>query len=180
MTIAAGREGLWLGSGNQLFRVDPATRRPLAGWRYGAGVNDIALHNGSVWLVSSGETVARVSATTPRQTAETQLGVIPTAVAIANGSVWVGASAPDGPEAALWRLEGVTARVSQVITFSEAIGYPPAVEVAAGAGALWVATYDGDLYRVNPRDGSKEARIHIGGHLSGVTVGKGRVWVTVS
>jgi hypothetical protein len=74
----------------------------------------------------------------------------------------------------------VTARVSQVITFGSP-GLPPlSEEVAAGEGSLWVATYDGDLYRIDARDGSKQARIHIGGHLSGVAVGKGRVWVTVS
>ena len=179
-TIAGAPDGIWVGSGNDLFKVDPSTRRPVFKWHYSGGVNDIALSGSSLWLVSSDETVARLSATAPRETAQTGIGVIPTALAIANGSVWVAASAPYSSQSALWRLDGVTARVSQVITFGSA-GLPPlSEEVAAGEGSLWVATYDGDLYRVDARDGSKQARIHIGGHLSGVAVGKGRVWVTVS
>ena len=179
-TIASAPDGVWVGSGNDLFRVDPSTRRPAFKWHYSGGVNDIALTGSSVWLVSSDETVARLSATAPRETAQTGIGVIPTALAIANGSVWVAASAPYSSQSALWRLDGVTARVSQVITFGSP-GLPPlSEEVAAGEGSLWVATYDGDLYRIDARDGSKQARIHIGGHLSGVAVGKGRVWVTVS
>src|SRR6266516_3435840 len=152
--IAAGAHDIWVGSGNDIVRINPSTRDAAGRLNYGGGINDIAVSGSSLWIVSSAETVARFSASALRQTGEAGLGVIPSALAIGGGSVWVAASAPYGPNAAVWRVDPVAARVIQTTSIAKAVGYPPTLDVAYGAGALWVASYDaGTVIRINPRSG---------------------------
>jgi DNA-binding SARP family transcriptional activator/streptogramin lyase len=179
--IASDTDAVWVASGNGIYKIDPSTKEIVSASNWGAGINDVAVHAGSIWFANSHESVIRASTQDLRQTGEAELGVIPASLAIANGSVWVGASAPYGSAAAVWRLDESTARVTQTIVFKRAIGYPPTVQVAYGLGAIWVAIWDdGSLIRVDPREGTIVAHINVGGHPSGVAVGKDRVWVTVS
>ena len=179
--IAAGAHDIWVGSGNDIVRINPSTRDAAGRLNYGGGINDIAVSGSSLWIVSSAETVTRFSTSALRQTGEAGLGVIPSALAIGGGSVWVAASAPYGPNAAVWRVDPVAARVIQTTSIAKAVGYPPTLDVAYGAGALWVASYDaGTVIRINPRSGDIVKTIRVGGHPSGIAVGAGRVWVAVS
>jgi YVTN family beta-propeller protein len=179
--IAAGANAIWVGSGSDIFKIDPSSHELVGRWHYGDGINDLAVGGGSVWLVSSGETVARVSGTTVRPTAEASIGVIPTALAIGGGSIWVAAPGPYGSHAAVWRFDPITARVTQTTTLGKVVGYPPTLEIAFGEGALWVASYDaGTVTRLDPVTGNVVATIRIGGHPSGIAVGAKRIWVTVS
>ena len=179
--IAADANAIWVGSGSDIFKIDPSSHELLGRWHYGSGINDLAVGGGSVWLVSSGETVARVSGTTVRPTGEASIGVIPTALAIGGGSIWVAAPAPYGSYAAVWRLDPITARVTQTTPLGKVVGYPPTLEIAFGEGAVWVASYDaGTVTRLDPVTGTVVATIRIGGHPSGIAVGANRVWVTVS
>lgn len=179
--IAGGANSVWAGSGNEIVRIDPSTHVAAAHVDYGGGINDIAVSGSSLWIVSSSETVARFSASTLRQTGEAALGVVPSAVAVGGGSVWVTALAPVVTHAAVWRIDPVAARVIQTTTIARPAGYPPMLDVAAGAGSVWVASYDaGTVVRVDPRSGDVIKTIRVGGHPSGIAVGAGRVWVTVS
>jgi YVTN family beta-propeller protein len=179
--VAAGADAIWVGSGNNIFKIDSASHELVGHWDYGAGVNDVAVGGGSVWIATSEETVVRASATTRRPTAETSLGVIPTALAVGDGSIWVAAPDPFDPHAAVWRLDPVTARVTQTTKLGKVVGYPPTLDIAFGEGAVWVASYDaGTVTRVDPATGDVVATIRIGGHPSGIAVGANRVWVTVS
>jgi YVTN family beta-propeller protein len=179
--VAAGADAIWVGSGNDLFKIDSSSHELVGRWHYGAGINDVAVSGSSVWFASSSETVARVSGATLRPTGETTLGVIPTALAIGDGSIWVAATDPFDPHAAVWRLDPVTARVTQTTKLGKVVGYPPTLDIAFGEGALWVASYDaGTVTRLDPATGSIVATIRIGGHPSGIAVGANRVWVTVS
>jgi DNA-binding SARP family transcriptional activator/DNA-binding beta-propeller fold protein YncE len=179
--ITAGDGAIWIGSGDTIYKLDPTADRFEAKRRYvGNGINDVAVHGGSVWIVTSAQAVIRLGAADLRQRGDEALGVIPISLAIAEGSVWVGGENPTGPGAALFRLDEETARVLQTIVFG-GTGYPPSVEVASGDGAIWAATYDtGEVQRVDIRTGALVARIRVGGHPTGIAFGAGRVWVTVS
>jgi YVTN family beta-propeller protein len=179
--VAAGADAIWVGSGNELFKIDSSSQELVGRWDYGAGVNDVAVGGGSVWIVTSAETVVRASATTRRPTGKASIGVIPTALAIGGGSIWVAAPDPLDPHAAVWRLDPVTARVTQTTKLGRVVGYPPTLDIAFGEGAVWVASFDaGTVTRVDPATGDVVATIRIGGHPSGIAVGANRVWVTVS
>jgi DNA-binding SARP family transcriptional activator/streptogramin lyase len=180
-TIAAGADAVWVGSGSDIVKIDPATAEVVGRRRYGGGINELAVSGTTIWLVSSDETVARVSAPAFRLTGGLSLGNIPTALVVGGGSVWVGAPAPFGPYAAVWRIDPVTARVTQTTRLARAIGYPPLLAAAYADGSVWFASYDsGMVVRVDARSGNVVARIHVGGHPSGIAVRDARVWVTVS
>jgi YVTN family beta-propeller protein len=52
--ITAGEDAIWLASGDTIYKVDPATQRLEAKRRFlGAGINDVSVHESSVWLVTS-------------------------------------------------------------------------------------------------------------------------------
>jgi YVTN family beta-propeller protein len=179
--IAAGGGAVWVASGNELSSIDPSTHKIVRRWRGGSGINDLAINAGSVWLATSSEQVFRLSTTQLRPNAGAELGQIPASLVIGNGSVWVAAPAPHGPKAAVWQLDERTARVTDTIPFGSPSGFPPTLQLAYGEGSIWVASYDdGRLVRIDPEDGQITAIIKVGGHPSGVAVGAGRVWVTVS
>jgi YVTN family beta-propeller protein len=179
--IAAGANAVWVGSGSDVFKIDPSSHELVGRLHYGGGINDIAVNGGSVWIVTSEETVARLSQTTLLPTGEASIGVIPTALATGRGSVWVAAPAPFGQHAAVWRLDPATVRVTQTTPLGKVIGFPPTLEIAFGEGAVWVASYDaGTVTQLDPETGTVVATIDIGGHPSGIAVGANRVWVTVS
>jgi YVTN family beta-propeller protein len=179
--IAAGANAIWVGSGSDLFKIDPSSHELVGRWATVGGINDVAVGGGSVWLVSSAETVIRVSGATVDPTGEASIGVTPTALAIGGGSIWVAAAAPYGSHAAVWRFDPITARVTQTTTLGKVVGYPPTLEIAFGEGAVWVASYDvGTVTRLDPVTGNVVATIRLGGHPSGIAVGAKRIWVTVS
>jgi YVTN family beta-propeller protein len=127
------------------------------------------------------EQIVRVSARDTRVTGGTNLGAIPIAVAIADGSVWLTVPGSLDGRVSLWRVDPLTVRVIQTISIGPEEGYPPALELTAGAGAIWVTNFfAGTLVRVDPKLGVVTATIKIGHHPFGVAFGAGRVWVTVS
>jgi DNA-binding SARP family transcriptional activator/streptogramin lyase len=180
-TIAAGAGSVWVGSGNEVVKIDPSTGEVAGQLHYGGGINDLAVSGRNIWLVSSGETVARISVPFFRETGQLGLGNIPTTVVVGGPSVWVGALAPFGPFGAAWRIDPVTVRVLQTTRIGRVTGYPPMLDAAYGAGSIWFASYDsGMVLRIDPDSANVVERIHVGGHPSGIAVGDGRVWVTVS
>jgi DNA-binding beta-propeller fold protein YncE len=181
-SVAAGENVVWVSSGNNLIGIDPATGEVVSRWHGPAGVNDMAVMAGSLWLVNSAEQVVRLSARKPDRASVTTLGVSGPSIAAGYGSVWVAAEAPYGPQMALWRVDPTTARLMQTIPFgTPRPGYPPTLAVTLGGGSVWVATFDdGNLVRVNPYTGAVVKTIHLGGHPAGVAFGANRVWVTVS
>ena len=181
--IAAGRNKIWIGSGNEVDEVDPASGEIVArhGGQSDAGINDVQVSDGSVWVAFVGG-VGRGSEVTGRLTGVTSLGTIVAALAVGGGSVWAASSAPHGPGGVVWRLDPTNLRVTQTTYFGHGVTPgPPTLDLAFGAGALWVASYDdGTVVRIDPASGNVSKVIHVGGHPSGIAASDGKVWVTVS
>jgi YVTN family beta-propeller protein len=188
--VATGAGSLWASSGARLVQIDPLTgtivegrnvghRHPLSGCCF--SIHDLDFGDGAIWLADASEVLARVSPHGGRLTGSTQLGVIPVAVKVGYGAVWVGVPDPNRPALALWRVDPGTVRVTQTITIGRANTYLASLDVALGAGSVWVTNYQaGTLVRVDPTTLDVIATIKIGSHPYGITVGAGRVWVTVS
>lgn len=123
---------------------------------------------GSVWSADSIELVTPFSELTGRPTGATKLGTIPAAVAVGRSVVW-------------W-LDPANLSVTQTTFFGHGVAAgPPTLDLAFGEGALWVASYDdGTVVRIDPTSGNVSKEIRVGGHPSGIAVGDGKVWVTVS
>jgi YVTN family beta-propeller protein len=188
--VASGAGSLWASSGDRLLEIDPVTGTILASRHVGAGheaagccfsIHDLDFGDGAIWIADASQTLARVSPRGGRVTGSTQLGVIPVAVKFGYGAVWVGLPDPNRPTLALWRVDPNTVRVTQTIPLGAANSYLGTLDVALGAGSVWVTNYEeGTLVRVDPNSLDVIAKIKIGGHPYGITVGAGRVWVTVS
>jgi DNA-binding SARP family transcriptional activator/outer membrane protein assembly factor BamB len=179
--IAAGDGSVWVASGDTIYKVDPSTQRFSRQRRHlGEGINDVATHAGSIWLVTSRQRVFQFAASDLSPRGVVSLGSIPVSLAIADGSVWAGGQNPTGNGVAVFRLDEETARVLQTIPLG-GNGYPPTVDLAHGFGSIWVASYDlGEVERLDPETGDIIARIKVGGHPAGIAAGAGRVWVTVA
>jgi YVTN family beta-propeller protein len=188
--VATGAGSLWASSGDRLLEIDPVTGTIVTSRHVGAGhegagccfsIHDLDYGDGAVWVVDASQTLGRVSPRSGRVTGSTQLGVIPVAVKFGYGAVWIGLPDPNRPMLALWRVDPKTVRVTQTIGLGPAHEYLATLDVALGAGSVWVTNYEeGTLVRVDPNSLDVIAKIKIGSHPYGITVGAGRVWVTVS
>jgi DNA-binding SARP family transcriptional activator/DNA-binding beta-propeller fold protein YncE len=182
--VAAGYGAIWATSGDRVLKIDASSGDVLAGIGGRAcchGINDVAVGLGAAWVADVSEVIFRVATGDARMTGSAQLGVIPIAVAIGDGSVWLTVPGSFGGRVALWRVDPLTVRVIQTISLGPERGYPPALELTVGAGAIWVTNFfAGTLVRVDPKLGVVTATIKIGHHPFGVAFGANRIWVTVS
>jgi DNA-binding SARP family transcriptional activator/DNA-binding beta-propeller fold protein YncE len=182
--VAAGYGAIWATSGDRLLKIDASSGDVLAGIGGRAccfSINDVAVGLGAAWIADVSEVVFRVATGDARMTGSGTLGVIPIAIAIGDGSVWLTVPGSADGRVALWRVDPLTLRVMQTISIGPEGGYPPALELTAGGGAIWVTNFfAGTLVRVDPKLGVVTATIKIGHHPFGVAFGANRVWVTVS
>jgi YVTN family beta-propeller protein len=183
--VTAGDGEIWVASGDRLIKVDPKSGTILNRVTdvvccFG-GVNDVAVGGGSAWVADVGEVLYRVSEGNAHPTGHVGLGVIPGAVTFAYGSPWLALPALFGRRIVLDRIEPKTVQVEDSIPIGPAVGYPPTMELASGAGDIWVTNFDsGTVVRVDPRSGTVKKTIRIGYHPFGIGFGANRIWVTVS
>jgi DNA-binding beta-propeller fold protein YncE len=180
--VTAGAGAIWVASGATLLKVDPKSGSVThqVGCCF-AGVNDVAVGGGSVWIADVAEVVYRASQADLHRTGRVDLGVIPGAVTFAFGSPWLALPATFGRRITLAQLDRQTVQVLDSISIGPSEGYPATMELTSGAGDLWVTSFDaGTLVRVDPRSGVVKATIHLGHHPFGVAFGANRIWVTVS
>jgi sugar lactone lactonase YvrE len=183
ITIAATAQAVWIvGFGDaQVLRIDPATNRVVAHIPVRGGAGGIAAGSGAVW-VTSGEGgdqrhgwVQRIDPSRNRVVATT---AVPSGmlwdITVDGSSVWVGSEL-----GGLWRID---AHTSKVTTIRKPGGAPEAGaggigHIAAGAGAVWVAS-DGQLQRRDARNGRMIATIPWadGSLAARGAVGAGAVW----
>jgi ABC-type branched-subunit amino acid transport system substrate-binding protein len=179
--VAAGHGAVWATDGTRrLLKLDPEDGSVIRRFDLGQPVDDVAAGAGAIWVI--GGAPARVLEVDPRSGSVRAripiagrggvTGPAPFAVAAGEGAVWV----LNGNAPSLTRIDPRLATVSATIGLG--VGSNPSA-VATGAGAAWVALNgDGALARVDADDNALR-RIPVGGAPAGVTVTRGRVWVSV-
>ena len=145
----------------------------------------IAYGEGALWaLTGESDTIERIDPTTSALAESIPLGRIGEAgtgwryrVAAGEGAIWVLAPA------SLWRIDPTTSRV----TGSVPLGHTEdGSSLATGGGAVWIATSQGVLLRVDPKSQTVTGRITLGTLIypadawDSVAVGEGSVWVAVT
>jgi YVTN family beta-propeller protein len=97
----------------------------------------------------------------------------PRLIAAGGGDVWFATAD------ALWRMDASTGR----FTGSVALGHTP-LSVTVGEGAVWVASYDGSLLRIDPSSQTPPETIQLSvrplENVNAVAVGEGAVWVATT
>jgi DNA-binding SARP family transcriptional activator len=176
----------WVGSDGKA--VWAANQRTLSRIRPGPPVKTVpttlaccgplTIGAGSVWTTDA-TGLLRIDARTGRLRARVPLPFLqgsPGAdeIAVGDGSAWV----LDENGSSVWRVDARSDRLVGTI----AVGAHP-TGVAVGAGAVWVASSDGTVERIDPGAaqgvGAVIETIRVGGTPSGIVVGNGEVWVSV-
>lgn len=133
---------------------------------------DPRMSTGPTKIVALPSTRLRTSATIP-------VGSFTSAVAIGEGFVWAGVQAPLG-DVSPWAVAKMDPRSNEMV---DLIDVPGAVGVAVGEGGVWVASDRAGkdaVIRIDPGSDRIVATIPVGEGVSGVRVGLGAVWVTLS
>ena len=176
---SARQRELWVANaGDQtLARIDTVTRKPSGPVvSLGASPAGLAVGRGSVWVLDKDSPqLLRIDPSVGRVVEKFPLplagpGYFPAGVAVGAGSVWAAYDSPGQ----LVRMDPASGRVIASI----AIGSPTAI--AFGAGAVWIGgPYDG-VTRVDPSTNTVRHRAHLPNTVSGIAVGDGYVWATIS
>lgn len=90
--IAAGARAIWVVTywNRRLVRIDPETRRVLAGIPVGNGPLGVAVGAGAVWVTNrDSRTISRIDPATNTVTRTIHLDVVPQGIHFAHGQVWV-------------------------------------------------------------------------------------------
>src|SRR6266545_2245106 len=176
--IVAAFGSLWVGtSEGQVFRVEPGTDLVEKSWRLpNAGESTaFAPDPGAGWLAAGPDAIwaASTLAISRIDLATSRLSPTRSSIwgpmAYGFGSVWVA----DDENGAVVRVDP---RQEAVLRTYDVGGRP--FGLAVGAGALWAASDDGSVARIDPRSDTVES-ITIGGAPRNVGFAPGGIWVSV-
>ena len=163
--LAAGRNGVWAASARALSVIDPLSSRlrskPSPVW------GPLAYGFGSLWVL--GDTLDRVAPHTLRRIGGVRVAAGFDRLVAGAGALWL--ANEDG---------GTVVRVDpveEVVSRTYDVGGTPA-GLAAGDGAVWVATDTGKLARIDART-DVVTSLALGGAPRSVSLGARGVWVSV-
>lgn len=168
---------VWATNGTTLSRVEPSPQLAFAASNVDC-CGPIALGDGSVWTTDA-TGVLRFDARTGARQARVPIPAltnssVTNALAVGAGSVWVGLTDAN----TVWRID---LRTNQLIATIVVGDHPSGI--ALSPGAVWVASADGTVSRIDPRAAQGLGRvvqtIRTGGTPSGITFGDGVVWVAI-
>jgi DNA-binding SARP family transcriptional activator len=176
-SIAAGRDGLWVGDAQDgtVRRVDPASREVIATVGIGAPALDLALDARSVWVATGGfGTVVRIDRRLGRVADRIELGdpedpVVPAAssVGVSAGRVFVGAF--NG----LAVIDPSAGKVTRKID----LGQAPALQIAVGGGAVWSTLITRRAKRVDARSGKETTGFYAGSFAIAMALDRSSLWL---
>ncbi len=179
--------------------IDPASYRTVAGVVVGRSPGDIAVGGGSIWVLDAqDQTISEVDPRTRRTVHTLSAGVAPKRLAYGDGSLWVGSNAPFrtargnlllhllNPDLAdLAKINPSTSTlatthvrlpiVAQNSVYEEGNDAVWARKLAAGNGAVWVASSTGSVYHIDPGSGRIIATVR-GLHSGSVALDPTGVW----
>ncbi|MGZ8782701.1 MAG: BTAD domain-containing putative transcriptional regulator [Gaiellaceae bacterium] len=170
---------------NSLAVIDPATNLVVAAIPVDAGPTSVAVGGGKVWVLNrDAQTISLIDAETRTLLKSFAVGATPAGIAVGAGRVWVG----DSVSSSVLELDSETGAVLQTIAAPPLTppprrpGEPLGGAIATGLGAVWFASGNATVTRVDPRTGRMASRIRHHGLTSNdrsqLAVGEGAVWVS--
>jgi streptogramin lyase/tRNA A-37 threonylcarbamoyl transferase component Bud32 len=143
-----GSSGATTGPGtlvDYVARLDPNTREVAAKIPVGEHPVDVAVGEGSVWVLDKDGSVRRLDPVTNKATVIEGIAEDPRAIAAGEGAVWVA----DGAARVIRKVDPATNRVVGSIPMEGLVR-----DVATGGGAVWAVRADGQILRVDPVSGA--------------------------
>lgn len=140
--------------------------------RAGRGASDLALLDGSAWVVNARSgTVSRLSLKDGETLGTLRLGGRPFAVAATRGAIWV----TDPTRHLVHRVDPASNRVVARVQ----VGNSPR-GVVATPQAVWVAEMgEGNITEIDPGANQVRRRVHVGGDPIAVALDRGTIWVAL-
>jgi len=166
--VAAAAGMVWATTTGAVWRVVPAPRHRFAVIQQGC-CGPVAVGLGSIWVVGNFG-LDRLDARTGAHQAHIDLPFRASGLAIEGRGIWLS----DSTSNRVWRIDPRT----NALEVSVQVGEHPS-GVAAGAGAVWVASSDGTVSRIDPDTNTVTKTIVLGGTPSGIGFGSGAVWVAL-
>jgi hypothetical protein len=179
--LASAPNAVWVtdpaeGALSRIWRVDPATNRPLRP-PLRAGEEPLAMEavDGAVWTANHDDgTLRRMDAATGALEGTVGLGVEPHGMTVAHGAVWVA----DAHHRAVLRVDPGTGRTVARIP----VGFEPG-PLAATQTAVWVATppdpdlAGGSLARIDPAGDRVASTVALDGLATTLAADGDHAWV---
>jgi branched-chain amino acid transport system substrate-binding protein len=173
--------------------LDAESGRQLASVPLGTAPSDVAVGEGSVWVLDADDrTITQINATTRKVVRTFSTSSTPTDIAAGAGAVWIGnapistrsGAAEDWLPASISRLDPESGLAFPTIELPPAPGGHLYVfagatvqHIAVSAEAVWVINRDLTVSRVDPRSNRIVARIE-GVKARNIAAGDGDVWVS--
>jgi YVTN family beta-propeller protein len=173
VAVAVGERAVWVGirgDPGQLVRVDPRTREVVKSIPLPAGLQNIAVGGGAVWVIARrANTVTRVDIASATQR-PIFVGEQPFGIAYGQGAVWVTNNGDD----TVTRIDAGSLNTAVI-----GVGRGPK-GIAVGAGGVWVANSTAStLTRIDPETSEPAGQpIKVAINPYAVDVAGDNVWVT--
>jgi tRNA A-37 threonylcarbamoyl transferase component Bud32 len=155
-----------------LVRMDPATSQVVAKIALGQHPIDVAVGEGSVWVLDRDGSVRRIDPVTNKAMIIKVMAEDPRSIAAGEGGVWVA----DGTKGVVLRIDPASNRVEQPLRTGGVVS-----DLVAADGAVWAAVNNGTS-RIDPSSGEvtdvsgAELGPDSGGGVKLIDVGGGAVW----
>jgi YVTN family beta-propeller protein len=170
--LAVGAGSVWAIAGYVLWRIDPATNKPVvldADWELVDGGLTVA--GGRVWLSGRAypgvQPIVRVDPATNRK-ADTVPTTGEGALAFGGGSVWQAGVATQ----TIYRLDPQSGRTLAEIPIGVV-----AKHLTAADGSLWVGSDSGRVTRIDMATNQVTGTFQVNGRAPAVAAGRGSVWI---
>ncbi len=170
------------GSPGRIARFDPKTYKPIKTIKVGSSPLFVLYAHGAIWVVNDGDgTVSRIEPATNKVVTTFSAGV-PNAggnwPVYAFGSLWLHAGSTSH---ALFKINPRTNSVQKLrVPGEQTLSQRQDINIAVGAGSLWVRTADDVVSRIDPGTGAVTGA-YPADRLSGgglEAIGFGSLWVT--
>jgi serine/threonine-protein kinase len=155
-----------------LARMDPATSQVVAKIPLGQHPIDVAVGEGSVWVLDRDGSVRRIDPVTNKAMIIKVMAEDPRSIAAGEGGVWVA----DGTKGVVLRIDPASNRVEQPLRTGGVVS-----DLVAADGTVWAAVNNGTS-RIDPSSGEvtdvsgAELGPDSGGGVKLIGVGGGAVW----
>jgi YVTN family beta-propeller protein len=173
-SVTTGDHEVWVTRGDRLLRIDPVSGRVTLRVRLEPPLG-LAESGGIVWVTTTVDHIVELAARTGGLTGMFSIPDRGIAPVLTRGFLWMIVGNPgEAPRATkIWQVDPNTGSTTATAP------QPFAVDLTAGAHALWVACSNGTVQRIDPTTGQATRTVRIGQQPSAVGFGAGLLWVAV-
>jgi YVTN family beta-propeller protein len=177
--VAGGGSGGETAQPNSVAVIDATANKVVDGIPVGTDPSDMSAAAGSLWVANAGDnTVSRIDQGARQVTATVAPGTAVDGMTAGEGAVWTS----DVRRGIVSRIDPVLRRVDRSIRVRPGRNFTPlGSPMLTAAGSVWlgITSDPGRLARIDPAQGTVQARIRLAHSFpGGIAAGEGGIWLT--